>query len=174
MKSRRHCPTLQSLSTISPQSPIPKELGFCFSSGISFALPLQYSRLLSNLSIIPYRFFHKTVIARFEKKGLSGLQEGERPGRPTVLDVAVRWKLEKDLRRSPHELKYSQNLWDGKLLSYHLTEKYGVDLGVRQCQRLFTQMGFRRRKPRPLIAHGDPVMQLAYKKTPSHGTKSKD
>ena len=110
-------------------------------------------------------------VQRFEKRGFSGLQEGERPGRPTALDVAVRRKLEKDLRRSPGELKYGQNLWDGKLLSYHLTENYGVDLGVRQCQRLFTQMGFRRRKPRPLIAHSDPAMQLAYKKTPSYGPK---
>jgi transposase len=38
---------------------------------------------------------------------------------------------------------------------------------VRQCQRLFRQMGFRLRKPRPLIAHADPAAQAAYKKTPS-------
>jgi hypothetical protein len=33
-------------------------------------------------------------------------------------------------------------------------------------------MGFRRRKPRPLIAHGDPALQRTYKKTPPDGTKS--
>ncbi|MBW1953883.1 MAG: winged helix-turn-helix domain-containing protein, partial [Deltaproteobacteria bacterium] len=37
--------------------------------------------------------------------------------------------------------------------------------GVRQCQRLFRKMGFRLRKPRPLIAHADPEMQRQYKKT---------
>jgi transposase len=113
-------------------------------------------------------------VQRFEGRGFTGLQESERPGRPTTLNMTVRRNLEKDLRRSPRELRYSQNLWDGKLLSYHLTEKYGFDLGVRQCQRLFKQMGFRRRKPRPLIAHSDPAMQQAYKKTPSFGAKSKD
>jgi transposase len=113
-------------------------------------------------------------VQRFEKRGFSGLEEVPRPGRPTALDASLRQKLARDLRRSPRELKYTQNLWDGKLLSHHLAERYEVDLGVRQCQRLFTQMGFRRRKPRPLIAHSDPAVQRAYKKTPSSGPKSKN
>lgn len=113
-------------------------------------------------------------VQRFEKRGFAGLQESARPGRPMTLEQSVRRKLAKELRRSPRDLRYSQNLWDGKLLSHHLAEKHGVDLGVRQCQRLFTQMGFRRRKPRPLIAHSDPILQRTYKKTPSHGTKSKN
>jgi transposase len=113
-------------------------------------------------------------VQRFEKRGFSGLEEVPRPGRPTALDASIRQKLARDLRRSPRELKYTQNLWDGKLLSHHLAECYEVDLGVRQCQRLFTQMGFRRRKPRPLIAHSDPAVQRAYKKTPSVGPKSKN
>jgi hypothetical protein len=39
-----------------------------------------------------------------------------------------------------------------------------VDLGVRQCQRLFRQLGFRLRKPRPMISHTDPAVQAAHKK----------
>lgn len=113
-------------------------------------------------------------VQRFEKKGFSGLQETPRPGRPTSLEASIRQKLARDLRQSPRDLKYTQNLWDGKLLSHHLSKQYGIDLGVRQCQRLFKHMGFRRRKPRPLIAHGDPQLQRAYKKTPSDGSKSKD
>jgi transposase len=56
-------------------------------------------------------------------------------------------------------------MWDGKLLSHHLKQSYDVDLGVRQCQRLFRQFGFRRRKPRPQIASADPVAQRTFKKT---------
>lgn len=112
-------------------------------------------------------------VQRFERSGFSGLQEIDRPGRPTQLDIPIRRKLERDLRRSPRELNYNQNLWDGKLLSHHLATKYDVELGVRQCQRLFNHLGFRRRKPRPLIAHADPALQLAYKKTSLYGQKSK-
>ena len=64
-----------------------------------------------------------------------------------------------------------QNLWDGKLLAHHVAETYEVDLGVRQCPRIFGKMGFRLRKPWPVIAEGDPERQAAYKKTPSDAAR---
>lgn len=110
-------------------------------------------------------------VQRFERSGFAGLQETERPGRPTSLDASTLEQVGKDLRRDPRELGYSQSLWDGKLLSHHLAAAYSVVLGVRQCQRLFRQLGFRRRKPRPVIAQADPQAQQAYKKTPTVGQK---
>ena len=104
-------------------------------------------------------------VRRFEESGFSGLEDTPRPGRPAVMDKTINQGLGKDLRRSPRELGYTQNLWDGKLLSHHLAKKFGVNLGVRQCQRLFRQLGFRRRKPRPLIAESDPEAKRQYKKT---------
>lgn len=77
-------------------------------------------------------------VRRFEESGFSGLQETSRPGRPAALDEDILQSLGQDLRRSPRELEYTQNLWDGKLLSYHLAQRFGVRLGVRQCQRLFS------------------------------------
>lgn len=104
-------------------------------------------------------------VQRFERSGFAGLQDGERPGRPTTMDAAMQEHIGQDLRRSPREWGYAQNLWDGKLLSHHVAQRYAVRLGVRQCQRLFHALGFRRRKPRPVIAHADPAAQQAYKKT---------
>lgn len=104
-------------------------------------------------------------VTRFEKKGFAGLQEGERVGRPSKLNE-IQWDaIGRELRINPRELGYPQNLWDGKLLAHHLEQIYGVDLGVRQCQRIFRQMRFRLRKPRPVIAKADPEAQAAYKKT---------
>jgi transposase len=56
------------------------------------------------------------------------------------------------------------NLWDGKTLSAFIKKRFGVTLQVRQCQRLFNQLGFRLRKPRPMIAHSDPSVQDEFKK----------
>ena len=106
-------------------------------------------------------------VRRFNQSGFAGLQEGERSGRPRSLDDRQWSRLKADLRRSPRDWGYGSNLWDGKVLSHHLKQSYGIRLGVRQCQRLFRQMKFRRRKPRPVIAHGDPAAQAAYKKTTS-------
>lgn len=113
-------------------------------------------------------------IHRFEKSGFAGLEETPRPGRPSRIEEAVFEKISQQLRRNPRELGYCQNLWDGKLLSHHLKEKFGISLGVRQCQRLFRQLGFRRRKPRPMIAKSNPEAQRRYKKTSLSGRKEKD
>lgn len=110
-------------------------------------------------------------IERFEQSGFAGLQDQERKGRPAKIDERTFKKVNEDLRQLPRDLGYEQNLWDGKLLSHHLQVKHNVRLGVRQCQRLFSQLGFRRRKPRPMIAQADPEAQREYKKTSSHGKK---
>ena len=104
-------------------------------------------------------------VRRFEESGFAGLGETPRPGRPSLVDKDVRRGVGVDLRLSPREFGYSQNLWDGKLLSHHLSKQYGVQLGARQCRRFFHQLGFRRRKPRPVIAKADQEAQLRYKKT---------
>lgn len=82
-------------------------------------------------------------VRRFEKEGLSGLLEGERSGRPRRLSQQQLRAVDRILRRSPREAGLSGNLWDGKTLSVWIEQKFGVILGVRQCQRLFRQLGFR-------------------------------
>jgi len=101
-------------------------------------------------------------VRRFEAHGFVGLRDKLRQGRPAALDDATLAKVGKELRQDPRSLGYSQNLWDGKLLSHHLSTAYGVQMGIRQCQRLFKRLGFRLRKPRPLIAKSDPEAQRAY------------
>lgn len=112
-------------------------------------------------------------VNRFEEIGFAGLHEGERPGRPSRISNEQWQGLEEDLRRSPRELGFEQTLWDGVVLAEHLRRRYRVELGVRQCQRLFRQMGFRLRKPRPVIAKADPAAQAAFKKTAAPGRRSK-
>lgn len=108
-------------------------------------------------------------VNNFNKKGFAGLSEGERPGRPRSL-TAKQWdELGKDLRKPPIELNYNQVSWDGKLMAAHLKKKFKVELGTRQCQRIFNMMGFRLRKPRPVIANASPEAQRALKKTPLNG-----
>src|SRR3972149_490487 len=106
-------------------------------------------------------------VQRFERRGLAGLQEGERCGRPRRLDDRQLVVVDRVLRQSPREVGMLTNLWDGKTLGAWIEQKYGVELGVRQCQRLFRQLGFRLRKPRPEGASGDPGLKRAHQKTPN-------
>jgi len=103
-------------------------------------------------------------VNRFEAEGLSGLADADRPGRPRRLNEQQLHEIQGALRSSPAHYGLRANLWDGKLLSYFISQRFGVELGVRQCQRLFRRLGFRLRKPRPLIATADPERQKAFKK----------
>lgn len=103
-------------------------------------------------------------VNRFEQDGLAGLVEKERSGRPAFLTAEQVEEIGQVLRQVPRAFDLGVNLWDGKTLSAFVKKRYRVQLGVRQCQRLFRQLGFRLRKPRPAIAHADPQLQKRHKK----------
>ena len=99
----------------------------------------------------------------FLKDGFDSLREPRRPGSPPRLSDIMD-EIAEDLRKNPMDLGYSRNLWDGKLLSHHIKKRYDMDIGTRQCQRIFHKLGFRLRKPRPLIAKGDAEKKVEFKK----------
>lgn len=103
-------------------------------------------------------------VHRFEEEGFAGLAEADRPGRPPRLNDKELKEIERVLRDSPRKVGMAVNLWDGKTLSAFIKKRFGKNLQVRQCQRLFRQLGFRLRKPRPMIAHADPEVQEGFKK----------
>jgi transposase len=113
-------------------------------------------------------------VRRFEAKGFAGLTEGPRTGRPRRLSEAQLREVDRALRQTPRELGLTGTLWDGKTLSAWIEQRFHIQLRVRQCQRLFRQRGFRLRKPRPLIAHGDQERQKTHKKTPEAKPRSHD
>ena len=108
-------------------------------------------------------------LQRLVSQGLAGLEEGDRPGRPGRVSPSEQQRLRSEIRRSPRDLGYDQNLWDGVLLSHHLEERYAVSLSVRQCQRLFHQLGFTLQRPRRQAHEADPLQQEAFKKTSANG-----
>lgn len=110
-------------------------------------------------------------LRKFETSGFAGLREEARSGRPASLSGRILKEIGQALRQDPRKLGYLQGMWDGKLLHHHIGTKYGVELGVRQCQRLFHKLRFRLRKPRPVIAKADPEAQGAFKKTPTARAK---
>lgn len=103
-------------------------------------------------------------IRRFEEKGLAGLVEGERSGRPMRIRPEQLLEIGKAIQQTPDAVGFSGNVWDGKTLAVLIEQQYGVTLGVRQCQRLFLQLGFRLRKPRSLIVPADPPSNTEQKK----------
>jgi len=59
-------------------------------------------------------------------------------------------KIRKALSNDPKYLGYNQILWDGKLLSHHISIHFGILLSVHQCQGLIRKLGFRPSPPENL------------------------
>jgi len=53
-------------------------------------------------------------VRRFEREGLTGLTEGERPGRPSRLSAAQIKEINRVLRARPSAAGLRANLWDGQ------------------------------------------------------------
>jgi transposase len=102
-------------------------------------------------------------VHRFDQEGLSGLTEGERSGRPSRLDKKQVKEINQVLRQA-QRCRHPSEPGGCKTLSAWIDKAYGVQLGVRQCQRLFRQFEFRLRKPRPVLARADPARQKKHKK----------
>ena len=71
-------------------------------------------------------------VRRFEERGLSGLVEGERSGRPRRLNDKQLEQINSVLRRPPESVGIPRGFWDGKGLAAFIKKRYGVTLGIRQ------------------------------------------
>jgi transposase len=85
--------------------------------------------------------------SHFNFAGVYALKDQDRAGRPTKLTGEQLAELKSDIEQGPQAFNFSQGFWGGPLLSYHIEQKYGVVLGVRQCQRLFRQLGYTLLRP---------------------------
>ncbi len=112
-------------------------------------------------------------VRRFDRQGLAGLAEGNHSGRPGRLSAEQMEEVRAMIRKTPAQAGLEANLWEGKALARCLQERYQVQLGVRQCQRLFHQLNMRYRLPRPSVGKADPQRQVEHKKNSKSGRKTR-
>ena len=75
-----------------------------------------------------------------DERGFEALRPKKQPGRPNKLTEAQKEEIKVAILLPPEDSGYT--VWDGPALSDHIKKTYGISLGVRQCQRLFHQLGF--------------------------------
>ena len=100
-----------------------------------------------------------------DEKGFEALRTQQRPGRPSKLSEQQLKEIDAVLQTDPkcHGIK----VWDGPSLSSYIKSRYNMDIGVRQCQRLFRNLGYSRIRPQPHPSKGyeDTEERKALKKT---------
>ena len=76
-----------------------------------------------------------------DEQGFNALQTKKQPGRPTKLSAEQLVEIQ-NIIGEDNPKKYGFEVWDGPSLSAFIGKRYEVKIGVRQCQRMFHNMGF--------------------------------
>ena len=87
-----------------------------------------------------------------DEKGFDALRSKGRIGRPSKLTEEQLNEIDTALQSDPNT--YGFKLWDGPSLSSFIDSKYGISMCVRQCQRLFHELGFSLIRPQPYPSKG--------------------
>lgn len=91
-------------------------------------------------------------IERFEAKGLEGLQDLPRSGRPRSADAAAQDIVRRAMETDPESCGHSGvALWTVVLLQTHLFVKLGLQLSRSSVRRLVHAMGYVWRRPRHVL-----------------------
>jgi transposase len=98
----------------------------------------------------------QTWVKIFNEDGLKAITPNLPPGRPSRLNEEQKESLKADVLTHPRELGYDFSNWEGKSVAHHIKQKFGVELSVRQVQRLLHEIGFTLQRPRYAFPKADP------------------
>ena len=123
-------------------------------------MPVKEIATLFNESPTTISYWTKKVV----EQGVESLKSGKHPGRNPRLSDEMLAQVDLDLQKSPTEFGYDLNLWDGLVLSKHLSDHYSIGIQVRQCQRILRQLGYTLQRPQTKPSGSSPELQEAFKK----------
>ncbi len=87
----------------------------------------------------------KNTITRWVKiadeQGFEALRPKKPAGRQPRLNAAQRSAI-KSVLEEDNPKAQGYEVWDGRSLSSYIERTYSIHLGIRQCQRLFHELGF--------------------------------
>jgi transposase len=72
------------------------------------------------------------LVNRVNERGINGVEEEKRPGRPGSFTAEIEKGLKEILVQPPTNQGYRQSRWDGPLVRKYLKEKHDIDIGRSQ------------------------------------------
>ena len=121
-------------------------------------MPVKEIATLFNESPTTISYWTKKVV----EQGVESLKSGKHPGRNSRLSDEMLAQVGLDLQKSPTDFGYDLNLWDGLVLSKHLSDHYSIGIQVRQCQRILRQLGYTLQRPQTKPSGSSPELQEAF------------
>lgn len=85
-----------------------------------------------------------------ETGDLESLRDQPGKGRKTRMTTAQQAQIEKALRTSPKKAGLKGKEWNGAILVEYIQQKIGIELKIRQCQRILQKYGAATSSGRPV------------------------
>ena len=82
-----------------------------------------------------------------DEQGFDALKPKRRSGRPRKLTDEQRSSIDTVLQSDPKDFGFK--VWDGPSLSAYIEDQFGISFSIRQCQRLFHELGYSHIRPQP-------------------------
>lgn len=106
----------------------------------------------------------QTWLKNVDEFGWETLMTVKQNGRPNKLSDEQISILQDAVKSDPNN--YGYNVWDGPTLSDYIKSEFGIDYGVRACQKLLHRMGFSLIRPQtyPSLENPDDEARADFKK----------
>ena len=110
--------------------------------------PVSQISAMAGVSKVAVTGWVKTV----DEQGFDALRSKQRSGRPPKLSAEQYAAIDSALQSDPKD--FSFKVWDGPSLSSYISSTFDIQLSVRQCQRLFHDLGYSHIRPQPYPGKG--------------------
>ena len=110
---------------------------------------------------------------RFDREGIEGLSPRKSPGRPRKVTDEFRQVAAEAVGQNPRELGYDFTRWTTDLLSDHLAEVTGIEVGAWTVRNTLVDLGFRWGRPKLDLAHRQDPTDVARAKRLRNGALKK-
>lgn len=103
-------------------------------------------------------------LSKLEKKGLEGIFDVKRPGRPSKLSMKQKNELKKVLSGSPEKQDIPFKVWTTSLVQYVIHKLFNVTYKPRNVRYLIKKLGFTLKVPRSRNKKASAKAQEEFKK----------
>ena len=104
-------------------------------------------------------------VTKVDQHGWDALRAKKQPGKPSKLSESQIALVKATVMDNPDN--HGFKVWDGPSVSKYIKDTFGIDLGVRACQKLLHKMGFALIRPQmyPSLGNPDNEARDAFKKS---------
>jgi len=91
----------------------------------------------------------------YEERGVEGLLEGHRSGRPSGLNEKQLRKLGDILDSGPAEYGLDTGIWTSPMISWVIEEEFGIEYHPGHVRKILHDIGFSVQRPKRVLARAD-------------------